>query len=191
MIWNWINITNNEDVDSKEDLKQPYLNEIHKFSDPIEAKQRLNRYKLHFEIRNFDDDDLNSIYDIKTYFYNDLLQKIRIFDKNLLNKVYDFLEFDFITELKYELECRIVENRLKTIGLDPGFSYSKQEYKTAYSELIYDEWLKRYRRQNIINFTICIIFGIFGIISDNKCTSGIYLGLNLGMIIDFVTKLFW
>jgi len=158
-----------------------YLNDIQSFSDPITAKQRFCAFKLKSEIKKFDKDTLKYTYP-NVYNYDLFLEEIKCFDKDTLREVYEKIEVNFLSSLKYELEYRIVNTRITTLGKDPRFSFTQQEYRKAYQDLIKSEWKQTHKSLQKINLLLVVFFGFCGLITSNERNFGLSLGFLLSSV---------
>lgn len=134
---------NCKDKDGFEDVcADKILTEIPKYYDPIERYQRLRHYRLMLFLKNNDLDFLDSIdgpeccHDPLYY----ILISVKFFDKSMLNHISKREEkLNFIEDLKYTLQCIIVNDRIKSLGYDPEFSYTYKEYKHAFEKFIKEQ----------------------------------------------------
>ena len=202
MFWGWIPKAESTDI-IRDDMVivDPYklifnnvLSEVLKYTDPVEANQRLARYRLNFEIIKFESDDLDTVSSCDINCHKDprdqLLDEIINFDKNELEEIREckIKTDDFILSIKNTLEFIIVDNRIKSLGKDPQFSYTYEEYQRAYRYLLRNEVETKFsqiRRINICLFAISLT--LLTLPSSDK-TSGMFFGI---LISSGITYCYW
>lgn len=143
--------------------------------------------KLFNEIREFDKDNLEEVYQLNRYYFYDLLDEIKNFDKTKLKYVLMKDESTFLTKLQYTLEVITINDRVKQFGKDIGYSYTDDEYKNSYEKLLKIEFRNRF--QLAINLSIGLItISCLGLLCDDN--PPFLIGLYISNILLYSSILF-